>query len=179
MNHEDFVLRLKRAFENQSMAVVARRLGIPHATVRNYYQGRLPAAEVLIKIAAETGVSLNWLLLGTGEMYAGDTEPIGLGRFIEAKISEMIDRRLMSINENVEELGSIDLVEEFNIDAAVDRLGDPQTIMNEWFRFENRTAPADYGIVFFRGWESFSHQDKVDALRDAKRVLDRSLSDPL
>ena len=64
-----FVDRLRAAFGDASMAVVARRLGIPHATVRNYYQGRLPAPEVLIKIAAETGISLNWLLMGTGEMF--------------------------------------------------------------------------------------------------------------
>jgi transcriptional regulator with XRE-family HTH domain len=175
--HEDFVQRLRWAFEGQSMAVVARRLGIPHATVRNYYQGRLPAAEVLIKIAAETGISLNWLLLGTGEMYSGDTEPIGLGRFIEAKVNEMIDRKLASMNTEIADLGTIDDRSEFSLDAALDKYGDPQTIMNEWFKSEGRKAPVDYGIVFFNGWESFSHRDKVDALRDAKRVLDRSLSE--
>ena len=54
----DFIDRLNTAFDNVTMADVARRLKIPHATVRNYYQGRLPASEVLIKIANETGVSL-------------------------------------------------------------------------------------------------------------------------
>ncbi|MFZ1700805.1 MAG: helix-turn-helix domain-containing protein [Pyrinomonadaceae bacterium] len=174
--NEDFVRRLDRAFEGATMAVVARRLGIPHATVRNYYQGRLPAPDVLIKIAGVTGVSLNWLLMGRGEMYVGDTEPIGLGRFIEAKIGEMIDRRLANLNGDVEDLGSIDVLEEFDIDASVLRLGDPQAIMNEWFAYEDRPAPSDYGIVFFRGWETFSHEQKVEAIRDAKRVLDRSLN---
>src|SRR5512142_301778 len=94
MNRE-FVNRLDKAFEGARMSEVARRLNIPHATVRNYYKtGRLPAPEVLIKIAGETGVSLNWLLLGTGDMYAGETPPIGLGKFIEQKIGEMIDRKL-------------------------------------------------------------------------------------
>jgi transcriptional regulator with XRE-family HTH domain len=90
----DFVDRLKKAFDNASMADVARRLKIPHATVRNYYKtGRLPAPEVLIKIAGETGVSLNWLLVGAGEMYAGTVPAVGLGRLIEQKVGEMIDQR--------------------------------------------------------------------------------------
>src|SRR5436189_3553843 len=93
--NRDFIERLDRTFDNATMAEVARRLKIPHATVRNYYkEGRLPAPDVLIKIAGETGVSLNWLLTGLGDMYAGQSPPVGLGRFIEQKIGEMIDERL-------------------------------------------------------------------------------------
>jgi transcriptional regulator with XRE-family HTH domain len=99
MENADFIERLGRTFDGATMAVVARRLGIPHATVRNYYkEGRLPAPEVLMKIAAETGVSLNWLLLGQGEMFVSDTAPLELGRFLEFKIGEMIDRKLAAIN---------------------------------------------------------------------------------
>lgn len=172
--NEEFIERLKRTFDHASMAVVARRLGIPHATVRNYYkEGRLPAPDVLMKIAAETGVSLNWLLMGRGEMYAGEMGPIGLGSFIEAKIAEMIDRRLADMGD-VEDLGAIDTFE-FDVEAAVIRLADPEAVMSEWFRHEGRSYPSDFGIVFFKGWETFSHRDKVEAVRDAKRVLDRSL----
>lgn len=35
---------------------MARRLNIPHTTVRNYYFDRIPAPEVLIKIADEMSV---------------------------------------------------------------------------------------------------------------------------
>ncbi len=173
--NDEFILRLRTAFENASMAVVARRLGIPHATVRNYYQGRLPAPEVLIKIAAETGVSLNWLLIGTGDMYAGQTPPVGLGKFIEAKIAEMIDQRLAAFTSGgVMELGNID---EFDVEAALAKSDDPQRVMSDWFTFEGRNYPKDFGVVFFRGWESFSPADKIAAVKDAKRVLDRSLAD--
>jgi len=55
------------------------------------------------------------------------------------------------------------------------RLNEPGRVMDEWFQFEGREIPSDYGVVFFRGWESFSAEDKVAAVRDAKRVLDRSL----
>lgn len=174
--NDEFTLRLRKAFDNASMAVVARRLGIPHATVRNYYQGRLPAPDVLIKIATETGVSLNWLLIGTGDMYAGQTPPIGLGKFIEAKITEMIDLRFAALETGAADLGTID---EFDVAAALSASDDPQRVMSDWFAFEERKYPKDYGVVFFRGWESFSPEEKVAAINDAKRVLDRSLGDQI
>ena len=167
----DFVNRLRIAFDNASMAEVARRLKIPHATVRNYYkEARLPAPEVLIKIARETGVSLNWLLLGTGDRYIGETGPIGLGRFIEEKIGEMIDQKLAG-----KDLTN-GLSFEFDVESAITRHDDPQIVMSEWFTFEGRECPQDFGIAFFRGWESFSAREKADAVKDAKRALDRSLS---
>jgi len=73
-----FPERLKEAFENASVAEIARKLGLPHATVRNYFLGRLPAAEILSRIADETKVSLNWLLTGQGPRYvATDALPRG------------------------------------------------------------------------------------------------------
>lgn len=174
--NQDFIARLNRAFDYVSMADVARRLGIPHATVRNYYQGRLPSAEVLVKIAGETNVSLNWLLAGTGDIYIGRGPKAGLGSFIEDRIAEIVDERLASKGlTGVKELGRGDTRGDFDVESAVVRLDDPQIIMNEWFTYEGREYPADYGIVFFRGWESFSLEVKAAAIRDAKRFLDRSL----
>ena len=173
MENEDFVRRLERAFDNQSMADVARRLSIPHATVRNYYNGRLPAADVLIKIARESGVSLNWLLLGRGDMYVQDTARVDIGRLIENKISELIDEKLatMGVSGDITELGTID---EFDVETSVKKFDDPQRVMREWFRHEGREYPDDYGVAFFRGWGSFTSRQKAEAVRDAKRVLDRS-----
>ena len=173
MVNKDFVLRLDRTFEHEMMSDVARRLGIPHATVRNYYQGRLPAPEVLIKIANVTNVSLNWLLTGKGEMYGNQKPAIGLGRFLEDKITEIVDKRLAALGHGTaQDLGSLDA---FDIEQAIGRFDDPIRVMNEWFSFEGREYPSDYGVVFFRGWESFSHEEKVAAVTDAKRVLERSM----
>jgi len=174
MNNNEFISRFKKAFEGATMAVIARRLGIPHATVRNYYQeGRLPAPEVLIKIAAVTGISLNWLLLGTGEMYATAHPSIGLGRFLEDKVSEMVDKRFAELNSGaVMDLGTVD---EFNVEASLKKHNDPQLVMSEWFEHEGRAYPQDYGVMFFRGWDGFSDEDKTAALYDAKQLLDRVL----
>lgn len=176
MENKDFVLRLRRTFEGESMADVARRLKIPHATVRNYYLGRLPAPEVLIKIANETSVSLNWLLAGTGDMFGGERPPMTLGKFVEERIVEIVDQRIAAHGGGmVTDLGTLDNSDVFDVEAAVLKLNDPQAVMSEWFAFEGREYPQDYGIEFFRGWETFSVEEKIAALDDAKRTLDRSL----
>jgi len=64
VNSPTFADRLKAACGTQEPAEIARRLGVSYVTVKNYLEGRLPAADVLITIARTTGVSLNWLLTG-------------------------------------------------------------------------------------------------------------------
>jgi len=174
---DNFKERLEKAFGYVTMAQIARRLGIPHATVRNYFGGRLPAPEVLIKIANETNVSLNWLLMGTGDMYAGAPKNFDLGTILEQSIEDIIDRKLAARprTEAVLDLGTVDSQPGFDIEAALAEYDDPHIVMNEWFRFEGREYPQDFGVVFFQGWESFTESEKLDAIRDAKKVLDRSL----
>jgi AcrR family transcriptional regulator len=164
-----FVERLNKAFNNAKMSDVARRLNIPHATVRNYYKtGRLPAPEVLIKIASETGVSLNWLLMGSGGMYAGDAAKVGLGEFLEQRIAAMIDERLAGAAEKA------DIHSDFDVEGALARFDEPERVISEWFRHEGRAYPQDFGLAFFRGWETFSHEEKLAAVKDAKKLLDRA-----
>lgn len=174
---EKFQDRLKQVFDNASMAEIARRLELPHATVRNYFQGRMPAPDVLIKIANETNVSLNWLLTGKGELFAGAAPQLqDLDDIFEKKIEEMIDRKLAERNlVEVEDLGDVDSRPEFDAAAAIRKYNDPRLVMNEWFRHEGRQYPDDYGVVFFRGWETYTDEEKLDAVKDAKKVLDRTL----
>jgi transcriptional regulator with XRE-family HTH domain len=174
--NEEFSQRLQRAFDFATMADIARRIGVPHATVRNYFHGRMPAPEVLIKIATETNVSLNWLLTGNGEMYVGPRPNVDLGKLIEEHVSNIVDQKLAERSSpGVMELGNIDLPPAFDVREAVRKFDDPQRIMNKWFRHEGRKYPQDYGVAFFAGWESYSEEEKIEAIRDAKRVLDRTL----
>ncbi|MEQ1763796.1 MAG: helix-turn-helix domain-containing protein [Pyrinomonadaceae bacterium] len=175
-NDKAFQERLGRIFDHRSMADIARRIGLPHATVRNYFGGRLPAPEVLIKIADVTNVSLNWLLTGKGEMYAGDPKGLDIGIVIDARIAEIVERKLAERFEpDVQQLGTIDEPQPFDVATAIGKFGDPQRVMAEWFKFEGRKYPKDFGVVFFQGWESFSEDERVDAIHDAKKVLDRTL----
>ncbi len=61
--------RLCEVCGSNEIAEIARNLGLSYHTVKNYTDGRLPAADVLIKIAEVTGVCLNWLLTGQGMQY--------------------------------------------------------------------------------------------------------------
>ncbi len=104
-NFED---RLKQAFGFATMAGIARRLGIPHATVRNYFQGRMPAPDVLIKIANETNVSLNWLLIGTGEMFTANSQKPDIGKLLDQRIEEIVDAKLAARRSaDVQDLGQV------------------------------------------------------------------------
>ncbi len=161
---------MSQAFGGATMAEIARRINAPHATVRNYFQGRMPAPEVLIKIANETNVSLNWLLIGKGEMFAPGSVPIDIGKAIDERIEEIVERKLA---ESLRKAPA--KKEKFDIGAAIMRFDDPHSVMSEWFAFEGREYPRDFGVAFFRGWESYSREEKLDAVNDAKKVLDRAL----
>ena len=175
--NEEFSARLAQAFDHAKMSEIARRIGVPHATIRNYFHGRLPAPEVLIKIAGETNVSLNWLLTGVGDIFLGVPKHLDLGSILEMKIGEIVDRRMTGrpVSSRVVDDEVSDGVDDFDVVDAVDTLDDPQKIMNKWFRHEGRKYPQDYGVAFFSGWESYSPDEKVEAIRDAKKVLDRTL----
>lgn len=173
---EEFIQRLQRAFDYASMAEIARRIGVPHATVRNYFQGRLPAPDVLIKIANETNVSLNWLLTGKGEMFLASNPKLDIDRILEERILDIVERRLSERSgSSVQYLGSVDAPPSFDIEGAIEKYNDPQKVMGEWFKHEGRKYPKDYGVVFFQGWETYSDAEKTEAVRDAKKVLDRTL----
>jgi transcriptional regulator with XRE-family HTH domain len=170
-----FGQRLGEIFGFATMAEIARKIGVPHATIRNYFQGRLPAPDVLIKIANETNVSLNWLLTGSGEMYLSGREPLDLDKFLERKIDEILDQKLSPPTPEVQNLGQIDAPPPFDVEVALARGSDPNRIITEWFKYEGRKAPRDLGVLFFQGWESYSENEKAEAIKDAKKVLDRAL----
>jgi transcriptional regulator with XRE-family HTH domain len=170
-----FPQRLSEAFGFATMADIARRIGVPHATIRNYFQGRMPAPDVLIKIANETNVSLNWLLSGTGAMYVSGREPLDFDKMLERKIEEILERKLAPPAPEVQNLGQIDAPPPFDVEAAISKFNDPNRVVTEWFRYEGRRAPKDLGVLFFQGWATYSDQEKAEAVKDAKKVLDRAL----
>ncbi|MGH9949445.1 MAG: hypothetical protein ACRD6X_19910, partial [Pyrinomonadaceae bacterium] len=119
--------------------------------------------------------SLNWLLSGAGEMYLTGREPLDFDKLIERRIVEILERKLKSGNGDVQNLGEIDAAPPFDVEAAVANFDDPQRVMAAWFKYEGRKAPKDFGLIFFQGWETYSPQEKAEAIKDAKRVLDRTL----
>ena len=69
MENEKFVERFIEVCGSDQPAVISKKLEISYQAARNYLGGRLPDANILIKIAKNTPFSLNWLLTGEGERY--------------------------------------------------------------------------------------------------------------
>ncbi|MCP9496262.1 MAG: helix-turn-helix domain-containing protein [Pyrinomonadaceae bacterium MAG19_C2-C3] len=69
VQHAEFTKRFIAACGSSEPAEIARNLGIPYQSAKNYLQGRLPATEVLLTIVEKTGVSLDWLITGRGPKY--------------------------------------------------------------------------------------------------------------
>lgn len=51
----------------------------------------------------------------------------------------------------------------------------PEVIMSNWLIHEGKQPQADYGLLMFGGWENMSENERADAMRDAKKILDRIL----
>jgi hypothetical protein len=74
-SNAEFGARLAEAFGTESIPEIAARLGTTYQVIKNYFTGRLPAAEMLIAISKQTGISIHWLLTGTGLKRITDVTP--------------------------------------------------------------------------------------------------------
>lgn len=74
---EEFAKRFQSLFDTDNFSKIGERLGITHVSVQNYWYGRrLPAPDILKKIANVTNVSINWLLSEQGSKYLSNTDEI-------------------------------------------------------------------------------------------------------
>lgn len=172
MARSEFGIRLKQAFAPLNNKEIAAKLGVVPSAVQNYLGGRMPDGSTLLRISQLTGCDIHWLLTGENshDVNQQPVEPISLDSVFERRMREIVREELRAAVP-VQDLGSVD---EFDVEAAVEKFDDPQMIMAEWFRHDGLQPPEDYGIVFFKGWKTFSKAEKADALRDARRVLNRS-----
>lgn len=58
--------RLRKAYGGADNSKIARQLKRSDAALTNYMKGRVPPAELLVEISAQTGFSIHWLLTGNG-----------------------------------------------------------------------------------------------------------------
>ena len=66
-----FPRRLERIRGERSQRQFAHNLGVFQQNVNRYENGTMPHANLLLTLAVEENVSLDWLLLGRGRMYYG------------------------------------------------------------------------------------------------------------
>ena len=86
------------------------------------------------------------------------------------KIVEVTD---VSLNWLLMGQGPKYLREEFDLDRSVEVHDDWLNVIRDWYVFEGREMPDTSGASFMGGWNSFSRQQKIDAIRDFKTFLDR------
>ena len=74
LEKKDFIERFAEVCESSEPAEISRLLDISYQAARNYLEGRLPDAGVLLAIAEKTPFSIHWLLTGRGDKFADNTE---------------------------------------------------------------------------------------------------------
>jgi transcriptional regulator with XRE-family HTH domain len=63
--------RLASVRGNRSQRQFAKQLGVFQQNVNRYENGTMPHANFLITLATKEEISLDWLLLGRGQMHRG------------------------------------------------------------------------------------------------------------
>ena len=85
---KDFAERFVESCGTSEASEISRLLDISYQAARNYLNGRLPEAFVLLAIAEKTPFSIHWLLTGRGKKFADNTEntedQIFFGKVVEA-----------------------------------------------------------------------------------------------
>lgn len=165
MARSDFGERLKSIFHQDSNQRIAEKIGVSAPAVQNYKDGRVPPYETLLRIQAVTNCDLHWLL--TGEL---KTRPRSeQDRGIEEIIREIVREELAAARP-IQELGTVD---EFDLDAAMQRNDSVMGVLTEWLHHEGREMPPDFhGASPYGGWDKMTNEERKHAVRDLKKLLD-------
>jgi len=94
----EFKDRLEKLFRelNLSQVSASKKTGVGRSSLSEYLAGKKePTISIVEKIATATGVNLNWLLLGEGEMFRGESiqqkSRIPIEDMPKEKIKEWLD----------------------------------------------------------------------------------------
>jgi len=63
--------RLQKALDVKSDSALSRAMGVNRATLGNWRTRDSVPYSICVNVAVEKGISLNWLLMGQGEMFNG------------------------------------------------------------------------------------------------------------
>lgn len=91
----EFATRFAEVCGTAEPARIQRLLNISYQAARNYLNGRLPDARVLLTIADRTPFSIHWLLTGKGEKFSlssGTEDTPVLARQISELIRQEVER---------------------------------------------------------------------------------------
>lgn len=105
-----YVERLIEIFETKQPVELAQLLDISYQAARNYLNGRLPDANVLLRIAEKTPYSVHWLLTGEGEKFILKQDNLNtlilsdqMKAFVRQECLEVFNEIFKKQNENMQE----------------------------------------------------------------------------
>jgi repressor LexA len=90
-----FGTRLREAFGHAKNVEIARKLGVSESGVKNYLEGRIPSADMLVSISNLTNCAVDWLLTGEGPRFLNGIGGLGEGEipvYFGAKEHEIIQK---------------------------------------------------------------------------------------
>lgn len=87
----------------------ARVVGISESAVRSYLANTIPKADVLEKIASNTAISCEWLVLGRGDMIVQPKQEITPnGSTLEERLLAIIKEKDIKIEEQARTIGRLE-----------------------------------------------------------------------
>lgn len=87
----------------------ARIVGISESAVRSYLANTIPKADVLEKIASNTAISCEWLVLGRGEMITQPNQEVTpSGATLEERLLAIIKEKDIKIEEQARTIGRLE-----------------------------------------------------------------------
>lgn len=165
-----FGTRLKLAFGNATNKVIGEKIGVAENTVGFYVRGRIPDAEILIKIANVTNRSIDWLLTGA-EKEPKQPDPLINERALRSMVRRIIQEEIQG-RVRIQDLGSVDA---FDLDAAIGRGESDDEILSGWYRSEGRQLPDGFLGVLPKLEPPITGEKRRALLKDLKKMLDLKL----
>lgn len=122
-----FVERFVEVCGSEQPNDIARLLNISYQAAKNYLEGRLPDAKVLMRISEKTSYSINWLLSGQGEKFvkhAVNQDTLILTDQFKSAVrricSEVIDEMLSNPKDSAQEKTVVLTPENIKIEKILD-----------------------------------------------------------
>jgi len=166
-----FGTRLKQAFGNATNKIIGEKIGVAENTVGFYVRGRIPDAEILIKIANVTNRSIDWLLTGD-EKEQTQPDPLINEHVLRSMVRRIIHEEMQG-RLQIQDLGSVDA---FDLDAAIGRGESDGEILSGWYESEGRHLPDGFLGVLPKLEPPITAEKRRSLLKDLKKMLDLKLA---
>lgn len=177
---ENISKRLVSAFNAKDLKDVATKLDEKYTSLHNWASGRRDfPTKILIKIAKLTNVSIDWILTGEGDKPLKPSDRVNLDETIRKIVREIVREEFeLFVTENkqipIQDLGAIDA---FDLEKSIKKYNSVDKVLEDWYRHEGKDIPEGFSGFLYQGWENLSFDEKVEAIKQQKKLLDKTSKD--